>query len=300
MSKTRLDPLGVALVLFGAVCISFSPVLVKLAGVQASMASIYRQGIGGTTLLILALATRQRFRVRPGVYGFALACALVYTVDLECWHRSVVLVGPGLSTIVVNFQVFFVAAFGALFFRERLRPLFALALFAAMAGIWLLAGVDAPSGRQQALPGVALALTAAVAYAGYILLVRHGGGKTGRAEQLPALPFMAMVTLATFGIVCLELALGPGFDFSRPNRWTLPAMIAYGLGPQALGWLSLLKGLPRVPAGLGGLLLLLQPTLSFCWDILFFSRETGPWGWAGAALTLCAMYLGMRSARPDA
>ena len=46
-----------------------------------------------------------------------------------------------------------------------------------------------------------------------------------------------------------------------------------------------------------GLLLLLQPTLAFVWDVLIFGRAFGVTEVSGAALALFAIYLG---SRPDA
>ncbi|MDH3433815.1 MAG: EamA/RhaT family transporter, partial [Gammaproteobacteria bacterium] len=43
-----------------------------------------------------------------------------------------------------------------------------------------------------------------------------------------------------------------------------------------------------------GLALLLQPTLSFVWDVLFFARPMSLTELAGAAIALFAIYLGSR------
>ena len=52
-------------------------------------------------------------------------------------------------------------------------------------------------------------------------------------------------------------------------------------------------GLPKFPASKAGLILLLQPTCAFIWDILFFARPTGAVEGLGAAITLGAIYLGL-------
>ena len=45
-----------------------------------------------------------------------------------------------------------------------------------------------------------------------------------------------------------------------------------------------------------GLALLLQPTLSFVWDVLFFARPMSAMELLGAAIALAAIYLGSRPA----
>jgi drug/metabolite transporter (DMT)-like permease len=46
-----------------------------------------------------------------------------------------------------------------------------------------------------------------------------------------------------------------------------------------------------------GLLLLLQPSLAFVWDVLIFQRPTSATQWLGVAIVLSAIYLGMSSTK---
>ena len=69
-------------------------------------------------------------------------------------------------------------------------------------------------------------------------------------------------------------------------------MLAYGILCHAMGWILISHGLVKVEASRAGLLLLLQPTLAFIWDGLFFARPTGIMDVSGALLALVAIYLG--------
>jgi drug/metabolite transporter (DMT)-like permease len=71
-------------------------------------------------------------------------------------------------------------------------------------------------------------------------------------------------------------------------------LLCYGVLSHSLGWLFLANALPHVSTTEAGLALLLQPTLSFTWDILFFGRPMQPVEIAGAVLALVAIYLGSR------
>jgi drug/metabolite transporter (DMT)-like permease len=75
-------------------------------------------------------------------------------------------------------------------------------------------------------------------------------------------------------------------------------LLAYGLVSHCLGLLFIASSLPKVSATEAGLALLLQPTLSFIWDVLFFARPMTGTDLAGAAITLAAIYLGSRMPRP--
>ena len=74
-------------------------------------------------------------------------------------------------------------------------------------------------------------------------------------------------------------------------------MIALGLFSQTAGWLLITHALPHIPAGIAGLILLLQPSLAFVWDVIFFNRQTASLAWGGVALTLFAIYMGATSAQ---
>ena len=55
------------------------------------------------------------------------------------------------------------------------------------------------------------------------------------------------------------------------------------------------SSLPRVSTTEAGIALLLQPTLSFVWDVLFFARPMSATELLGAAIALAAIYLGSRA-----
>ena len=58
-------------------------------------------------------------------------------------------------------------------------------------------------------------------------------------------------------------------------------------------WVLISSGLPGLAASRAGLLLLLQPTLAFVWDLVLFARPTSPIELLGAVMTLVAIYLGL-------
>jgi drug/metabolite transporter (DMT)-like permease len=50
--------------------------------------------------------------------------------------------------------------------------------------------------------------------------------------------------------------------------------------------------MPRLPASLVGLLLLLQPALAFVLDVILLGRPTGAGDWAGFVLALAGILVG--------
>ena len=83
-----------------------------------------------------------------------------------------------------------------------------------------------------------------------------------------------------------------GESFRIPDRQGWLSLIGYGVICQAIGWIIISHALVKIAASRAGLILLLQPTLAFVWDVLFFSRPTTVLDVFGVLLTLGAIYLG--------
>ncbi len=276
--------------LVGAVFISFSAVFVKLLTVPPTVSAFYRVLFGGGILLLYVLATKKTlFQARAGLPAVILAAAF-FAADLWAWHRSIIYVGPGLATMLGNFQVFFLALAGILFFGERWRWQLAVAIPLAMTGLALIVGFDWQVLSAEYRAGIWLGLLTALFYAGYILSLRR---TRTDGQQRSAVADLALVSL----ISALFLGLGSfaaGDALLSFSPADLGIMLAYALVAQVIGWLLIAHALAQVPASRVGLVLLLQPLLAFVWDVLFFSRGVTPIELGGAVLVLLGIYLGMR------
>ncbi|MEW5734540.1 MAG: DMT family transporter [Thermodesulfobacteriota bacterium] len=275
----------------GGVVISFSPVLFKVSGAGPTAGSFWRTLIGGLFLFCWALARRERpFALVRAKGALALVglCAALFFLDLEFWHRSIPYVGPGLATIIANFEAVLLAVFGVLFFHEKVTLRLVASVLFALCGLWLLVGVDLSALPPGVALGVAWGLGSALWYAFYILGVRRSQGRLGK---LPAVTNMAWISLCTAFFVGIAGA-ARGADFSMGGAAGVAALAAYGIGPQALGWVLISSALPGLRASVAGLIILIQPTLAFVWDILLFHRPAGPASILGALLALLAIYLG--------
>ena len=79
---------------------------------------------------------------------------------------------------------------------------------------------------------------------------------------------------------------------------SLASLLGYAVFSQVIGWVLITGSLPRIRASLAGLLLLLQPSLAFVWDVLFFDKQTTLFNWVGAAVTLAAIHVGATAGTP--
>lgn len=279
---------GTLQVTAGALMISFSAVFVKAAHVGPTTAGFYRVLFGGVILMLILRLRRQRlFRGYRHIL-MILACSLLFALDLTFWHRSIGYVGPGLATLLANFQVFFLALFGFTVLRERLPGRVLISIPLAMLGLYLIVGLNWPRLDVHYRTGVLFGLATAVCYTAYILSLKKTQSESKGSGSLATIALLSLFTAAIMGT---EAWLqGEGLRIPDLQSWM--ALVGYGIFGQVLGWVFISSGLAKIEASRVGLILLLQPTLAFVWDILFFARPTTALEVLGALLALLAIYLG--------
>ena len=273
----------------GALMISFSGVWVKFSHVTPTVSAFYRVFFGAVILLLITLFKKElKWRgSAPLIYG--LLGGSLFALDLFFWHTSINYVGPGLATILSNFEVFLLTAFGIVFLGEKphLRFLFAIPL--ALLGLFLIVGIHWNRLDHLYKTGIYFGLITACCYAAYLLLIRR------LQSGQNALPVYYLLTLISFSsALFLGLAIfRSGQSFAIPDLQTGTALVLLGLLSQTIGWILIANALPHMPASFSGLVLLLQPAISFVWDVLIFQRATGLVNWLGVMIALAAIYMGM-------
>ena len=126
----------------GATLISFSPVFVNLVSVSPTTSGFYRVLIGGTALMLFLVLTGRRLDFRAGVWRALLGTVVFFSLDLWFWHRSILYIGPGLSTLLANLQVFFMMLAGVLLLGQRPNVIQILAVPLAIVGLVMIVGPD--------------------------------------------------------------------------------------------------------------------------------------------------------------
>jgi len=277
-------------VVLGAVCISFSAVFAKLSTTHADVSAFYRVFIGGFCLLAIAAKFDRASLLKVLQRHYMLICSggLCLTLDLMCWHRSINILGPGVATILINFQVFILALAGWIFFRERLSLRFALAIPLALLGLCLLIGITSSSLLNSDMGGAGLGLSAAFWLAMYTLAIRY---IQMLSPDIPAVCVVALVTLASaasMGIFFLWESTSIAIPAANDVLW----LVLYGIVSQALGWFMISKGLPGISSAQAGLTILIMPALSYIWDMLIFGKPAGFIELSGAVIALAAIWMG--------
>lgn len=277
----------------GSICISFSPVFIKLAQVGPDSAGFYRMSFAAVSLFALLCVRGDSLRLPKKALWMLAGAGVFLSLDFMCWNRSIHLIGPGLSTMLGNFQVFFTALFCFVFFRKKPGRLFIISVLMALIGVVLITGLDIQGLSGDYRLGILLALLTAMLYSGYLLFIQQAMTH----QEVSGVSGMLMVSLVCAGFLGTVM-LGARSSFAIPDQTSLLSLVGVGLLSTTLGWSLISSAIRTIPATIAGLVLLLQPTLAFVWDVWFFSRPTKMVEFAGVGLILLAIYTGSyKSAR---
>lgn len=273
----------------GAFCISFAALFVKDAAIASSVSAFYRLAFGGVALLLAALVRGERLAPSRGALLVMIPAGLLFCADLVAWHASIVRIGPGPATIVANFQVFFMAAYGAFFLGEYISLRHKIAMPLAILGLCMILEANPANLPPQTAAGVGFGLATAVFYTAYILTVRQSRLTSERLE-----PVAGMAWISFFAATAAAAFCGAqGLSFAIPDVRTGLNLAVLGIFCQAFGWVLFSLGLPHLPPSRAGLIMLFQPALSFIWDIVLCGRVTGAVGYLGAVVAILAIRLGL-------
>jgi drug/metabolite transporter (DMT)-like permease len=286
----------------GAVCISSSAVLMKLAGTSPSITALGRCAFALPVLGALAWAERRRGAppLPSRSRWLARLAGLFLAGDLVVWSHAITAIGAGLGTVVGNLQVLIIAVLAWLFLGERPGRSLVLASPVMLAGLVLVGGLADVGGSRAygADPGLGVVFGVAVAviYAVYILTLRQATSVPGARSAVAAVLFEATagatVASALLGLALNDYRLGPGLSLWPALGWL--ALLA--LTSQVIGWLLITVSMPRLPAGMIGVLLLVQPAGSVALSYAFLDERPSALQLAGVVLILAGVVVAVSGA----
>jgi drug/metabolite transporter (DMT)-like permease len=258
--------------------------------VSPSTAAVFRCAYALPVLAALALLERRRHGPASRA---AARCAAVagafFAADLILWHHAIADVGAGLGTVLANLQVVLVALAAWLLLGERPSARAAAAVPLVFAGAVLISGVvgDEAFGADPAL-GALYGLLTAVAYSGFILVLREGSRDLRRpAGPLLVATLVATLVTAAAGALLGELDLVPSWP---AHGW----LVTLALTSQVLGWLLIAVALPRLPASLTSVVLTVQPVGSVLLGIVLLGEGPAPLQLAGVAVVVAGILVATR------
>ncbi len=241
-------------------------------------------------LVALALVEDRRYGARAWRdRRAAVAAGLFMAIDLVFWHHSIDDVGAGLATVLANIQVVFVPLVAWLVLSEHPGPRVLAALPLTLLGVLLISGV-LEHGAYGSNPsaGAAYGVAAGVSYVGVLLFLRRGGVDLRRpAGPLFDMTLTSAIAAAAIGVVWGDARFIPVWPGAG---W----LITLALTSQVLGWMLITISLPRLPAALTSLLLMIQPIGSMILGAIIFGEDPSALQFARALVVLGAVVFATR------
>jgi drug/metabolite transporter (DMT)-like permease len=286
----RFSP--VTIVALGATLLGFTPMFTKkigLHGVGPTEIGLWRTLIGTLVFALWIAVSGRSFVLPKRVAMWSLLGGVLFAGDLFNWHRSILIVGSGMATILGNTQVFATAILSYFLFKEKLTLRFVIAALLAIAGVALLVGFGSGVAfTAEYLAGVVFGLLTAIFYANYIIVLRKAGSGKHRPDFVVVMAYASFATALTLGIISY---IEHGIP-AMPDVYALALLLGLALIGQVFGWWLIASSLPHVRGAISGLILLIQPVGATILGAIVFGESLRTLQVFGALITLVCIYLG--------
>ena len=270
----------------GLLSFSFSPILVRVASeAPGATVAVWRTVLAVFFLLPFAARTvtadwkshSRRTRALTILAGILLG------IHFVAWIESIYYTSVASASVLFTTNPLFIAIIGFSVLGERLERSTGIAIAVSVVGATLIGLGDASDDQfPLALLGNGLALSAAVFFAGYLLIGRVARQTTNWLAYVFPLYTVAAVTAVLYAVVSQVPFVGFG--------WQVYAACALmALGPQILGHGSLNYAVRFIPAAVLGLLGLIEPVLATIWAWLLLGEVPSPVAILGIAIVLSAL-----------
>ncbi len=286
---------GVVAVALGGALIGFAPILVRLSDIGPFATNLWRFIFA---LPVLALWAARGAKAGQRDIGWLLLAGVLFGIELNLWAVALLKTTIANATLLTNTTPVFAAAFGYFVFKERLGAGVLLGGLTAMAGAVLLAfgrahGAVGPASVEEGWIGDAMALTAALGYAGYLLIVRSLGSRV----SVGAVMLWAGLASALFTLALCLITREP----LLPHSWQGWAIVlALGVLVQAGGQGLIAYGVARLPIVVSTVLLWAQPLAAAALSWVMFNERLGATALVGAMLVLAGLFVVQRARVSDA
>jgi drug/metabolite transporter (DMT)-like permease len=266
----------------GVVCIGFSAIFVKLAGVSGAASAFYRVFVASLVLLPWWLIARPSKPARKDLM-LILAGGVFFALDLVLWNSGVLLTSAATATLLANNAPIWVGLGTMLLFHERLSFSFWLGLGIALVGMALIVGGEA--WRHLRLnAGDLMAIGASVLYAAYLLITQRA------RSRVDTLTFNALsVSSCVILLFVLSVLLGVPLTGYSPKTWL--ALIGLGLVSQLGGWLAINYALGHLRAAPVSVVLLGQVVVTALLSMPLLGEYLSIHQIVGGVLVLGGIYL---------
>jgi len=270
--------LALAALVFGALVIATTPILVRLSACGPAAAGFWRLAFALPLLALMAIGAPKAGGIGAPTRPMLLA-GLWFAADLGCWHYGIRYTSVANATVLPNLTPVIVTLGSWFLFRERPRAVFLAGMASAIAGAVLMAKGAAP-GPPGPLPHVGDILSASTAlwYALYFIAVR-----SARLSR-PTLSVMLWSCLVGAPLlIAAALVMREPLLPATALGWA--AVVGLGLA-HVFGQGSIAWSLGRLPASTASVTVLVQPVAAAGLAYLVFGETLTPLQALGGAIAL--------------
>jgi len=286
-----------ALLVVGAVAISFAGILVRLSETGPAATGFFRFVLALPFLwlwTILALPRGERRPMPRSDRDFRLIAlgGFFLGLDLVVWNWAIHLSSVSNATLLGNAAPIWVAMAGWLFFRERFTWSFLAGLALAIAGIGLLLGGSVSLSFDHAI-GDVLGVVAGALWGAYIMTI---GRLRGRVAIATIMFWSSLVSCPV--LLVAALLLGEELWPRSGNGWL--DLLGLALICQVAGQSMVAWALAHLPSSFAAVALLVNPVSAtiLAWAILH--EPAGPQQIVGGIIVLTGILLARgRGREPD-
>ena len=297
MAELRAARLGLLILIFGALLVAFSPIFVRLSELGPTATAFYRTFLALPVLFVWMTTENIHARSRDIQHQppnrrdrWLLALAgLFFAGDLFTWHWSITLTSVANATLFANSAPIFVTLGAWLLFKERVTPLFLLALVAALLGTTMVVGSSLAFDRSHVM-GDGFGVVTGMFWAAYQLTVKH------LRTRLSAATIMTWSTLVT-AVALLPLAVLSDEALVAPTLYGWGVLLALAWLSHAGGQGAIAYALAHLPSAFSSLVILLEPLVAAVLAWLVLNEALGPLQAAGGAVVLASIVIARRATR---
>jgi drug/metabolite transporter (DMT)-like permease len=267
--------------------------------VTPETAAVFRCLYALPPLLVLAVLEQRRYGPRPRRDRLlGIGAGALFSLDLIFWHHAIDYVGAGLATVLGNLQVVLVALLAWAMLGEKPSARTAVSVPVVLFGAVLISGLlEENAFGEDPARGTIFGLAGTIAYAGFLLILR----RTNVDIRRPAGPLLdatasSVVFSALIGATYGAVDLVPSWP---SHGW----LVLLALSSQVVGWMLISTSLPRLPAALTSVLLLIQPVSSVALAALILGETPSALQIIGVVVILVGVVYatsGRRNDRPPA
>ena len=265
---------SMAIAMFGGIVVSFAPILYAVSNANPLTGAFFRMVYALPFLLLIILFRRAKDSRSTNTRLIALLAGFAFSLDFLGYHSTVDWIGAGIGTLIGNSQVIIVTLMSWWLFGERPNLSILISLPIVMVGLFLISGIldDDPYGEYP-VRGVIAGIFTAIFYSAFLIIYRFANRELAPAVNLQfdstvgcALGLLILSFLPLQSIYVEPIDFQPSFP---THGW----LLALALLSQVTGWLAIAYSLPRLPAAHTSFAILLQPTFTIIWGIIFLSES---------------------------